>query len=314
MLHLELWCCVTKTETGFPSTECKPLHWTLINWCCFLRTVPSGDILPASNWFLVWDYQVYPVKMSKPATAFRDLKHPLAWPMQPLECARPVVQRMSASPQVCSLRISPLIVYEGMRTEAEALAAGDTSHSSDTYIYHVLKGRVQRIRRPRGKKRRTETQRGVNATERRRGEHKREANREEMRGWRRHCPCLSQQTKAAFNTLRISNYWERSAPSHCVTACGLLSCLTWGRFGKTIEKAIVREARPSKIPQQIWFPQKCTKHFFPIGTPMQACERLLVCHVFGWAGVWTGVLSLPGPSCIEGIKAFVSVQRKWLWT
>ncbi len=76
MLHLELWCCVTKTETGFPSTECKPLHWTLINWCRFLRTVPRGDILPASNWFLVWDHQVYPVKMGKPATAFRDLKHP----------------------------------------------------------------------------------------------------------------------------------------------------------------------------------------------------------------------------------------------
>ncbi len=299
MLHLELWCCVTKTETGFPSTECKPLHWTLI--------IIEGTFYPplTGSWF-----ETTRLTLSK-CDCFQGLEAP----MQPLECARPVVQCMSASPQVCSLRISPLIVYEGTRTEAEALAAGDTSHSSDTYIYHVLKGRVQRIRRPRGNKRSTETQRGVNATERRRGEHKREANREEMRGWRRHCPCLSQQTKAAFNTLRISNYWERSAPSHCVTACGLLSCLMWGRFGKTIEKAIVREARPSKIPQQIWFPQKCTKHFFfSIGTPMQACERLLVCHLFGWAGVWTGVSSLPGPCCVEGIKAFVSVQRKWLWT
>ncbi len=204
-----------------------------------------GHFIPASNWFLVWDHQVYPVKMGKPATAFRDLNHPLPWSMQPLECARPIVQCMPASPQVCSLRTIPLIMYEGTRTEAEAPAAGDTSHSSNTYIYHVLKGRVQRIRRPRGKKSRTEMQRGVNTTERRRREHKREANREEMRGWRRHCPCLSQQTKAAFNTLRISNYWERSAPSHCVTACGLLSCLTWGRFGKTIENAIVSEVRPS---------------------------------------------------------------------
>lgn len=118
-------------------------------------------------------------------------------------------------------------------------------------------------------------QRGVNATERRRREHKREANSEEMRGWRRHCPCLSQQTKAAFNTLQISNYWERSAPSHCVTACVLLSGLTWGRFGKTIEKAIAREVRPSKIPQQIWFPQKCTKLFF--FALVHQCKRVNVC-------------------------------------
>ncbi len=115
-----------------------------------------GHFIPASNWFLVWDHQVYPVKMGKPATAFRDLNHPLPWSMQPLECARPIVQCMPASPKVCSLRISPLIMYEGMRTEAEAPAAGDTLHSRNTYIYHVLKGRVQRIRRPWRKKSRTE--------------------------------------------------------------------------------------------------------------------------------------------------------------
>jgi len=77
---------------------------------------------------------------------------------------------MSASARVCYSRISPLIVCEGSRSETEALAAGtpriQATPSSTTLSGAQLRGLAGRRER-RGV-------RGVNATQRRRGEHKRE--------------------------------------------------------------------------------------------------------------------------------------------
>ncbi len=233
--------------------------------------------------------------------------------MQPLECARPVVQCMSASHKCVPWGLALLLCMRvrGPRLKLWQLVTPriQATPTSTTFLRAEFRG-LDGHGEIRGVRRRKEEW-----TQPKEGEENIKEKQTERRwGGGGDTAHAFHNRQKAFNTLRISNYWERSAPSHCVTACGLLSCLTWGRFGKTIEKAIVREARPSKIPQQIWFPQKCTKHFFFHRYTNAACERLLVCHVFGWADVWTGVSSLPGPCCVEGIKAFVSVQRKWLWT
>lgn len=136
---------------------------------------------------------------------------------------------MSASARVCYLRISPLIVCEGTRSEAEALAAGtpriQATPSSTTLFGTEFRGLAGRRERRGGRRCKEEWEGWMQPKE---GEEniKEKTNREEMRGWRRHCPRLSQQTKAAFNTLRISNYWERSAPltpCDCVCVCVLLN-------------------------------------------------------------------------------------------